>query len=167
MVKSFQNCLFALLIIILSSGALSAKTPVIHILIDRNDTELTPQQMQQREQLAKWWEVDLVNVLTRRGGYEAKLIKTQDEFIEGTDSYLLTSKILNYNPGSKAARMVVGFGAGHCSMDLHNEFYYGENKQGFAKDEHVASGRDWKNVARKHNELILKAIQEFITANPE
>ena len=103
--------------------------------------------------------------MKRRGGYEAKLIQNLDEFVAGPDTYLLTAKIKDYNPGSKAARMVVGFGAGSCSMDIHIELFGADNKQIFAKDDHVASGRDWRNVARKLNENILKAIDEVL--NPE
>ena len=141
-----------------------AKRPgVIYILVDRNITSaLDDSNVKSRNQIADWWEVDLVNVLTRRGGYEAKLIQKLDEFIASPNSYLLTSKIVDYNAGSKAARMIVGFGAGACSMDLHNELFGAGHKLIFAKNEHVASGRDWKYVARKHNEIILKEINQAL-----
>jgi hypothetical protein len=137
------------------------QTGVICVLTDRNITEDTSN-VDSRNALADWWEVDLVNVLTRRGGYDAKLIQSRDEFVAGPDTYLLTAKIIDYNPGSKAARMFVGFGAGSCSMDLHIELYGVDNKQLFTKDDHVASSRDWRNVARKLNENTLKAVNEAL-----
>jgi len=134
-------------------------TGVIYVLTDRNITsDLSARDAKARNDLADWWETDLVNVLSKRGGFEAKLITDRKEFKNADGSYLLTAKILKYRAGSKAARMVVGFGAGACSMDIHYEFVGKGNKTLLAKDDGVGSGRDWRNVARKLNENMLAAI---------
>lgn len=167
MKKVYKSLILLLIVGLSCNAAMARKVPEvnqsIYVLVDRNITTDTSN-VESRNAMADWWEVDLVNVLKKRGGYDAKLIKKSDEFVAEPDAYLLTAKILQYNPGSKAARMIVGFGAGACSMDLHIELFGVDNKQIFAKDDHVASGRDWRNVARKLNENILKAINE--TLNP-
>jgi len=141
---------------------------VIYVLVDRNITpDMELDAVKARNALADWWEVDLVNVLAKRGGYDAKLIQTRGDFVSGPDTYLLTAKILKYNPGSKAARILVGFGAGSCSMDIHIEFFSAGNKQIFSKDDGVGSGRDWRNVARKLNENILKTVTEALKKSGE
>lgn len=139
---------------------------MIYVLTDRNITEdMDVNTINSRNQLGDWWEGDLSNVLTRRGGYEARQIQKSEEFVAGPDAYLLTAKIASYNPGSKAARILIGFGAGACSMDLHVELFGADNIQIFTKDDHVASSRDWKYVARKLNENILQAVNEALHAD--
>lgn len=136
---------------------------VLYVLPDRNITaDMSANDIATRNSLADWWEKDLINVLTRRGGFEAKLIKDRKEFVPGSGAHLLTVKILMYNPGSKAARMLVGFGAGACSMDIHCELFGNDEKALLAKDDGVGSGRDWRNVARKLNENTLKAVTDTL-----
>ena len=132
---------------------------IIYVLTDRNITsDLSARDTKARNDLADWWERDLVNVLSKRGGFDAKLITDRKEFKNADGSYLLTAKILKYRAGSKAARMMVGYGAGACSMDIHYEFVGKGNKTLLAKDDGVGSGRDWRNVTRKLNENMLAAI---------
>ena len=57
---------------------------------------------------------------------------------------------------------LVGLGVGACSMDLHSELYGADHQPIFVKDDHVASSRDWKLVARKMNENILKYVNQAI-----
>jgi hypothetical protein len=164
--KNYKALVVLLLVFVLCSVTLadneSQKLKAsLYVLTDRNITPDTSN-IDSRNQIADWWEPDLINVLARNGGYDAKLIQKPEEFVQGPESYLLIVKIVNYDPGSKAARMFVGFGAGACSMDLHIEFFSTDNQQIFAKDDHVASSRDWKFVARKMNMNILKYVKEAL-----
>ena len=132
---------------------------ILYVLADRNLTvDLDADNIQSRNQLADWWEANLIDVLNGHNGYQAKLIKNRDEFASGPDTYLLVAKIVDYDPGSAAARFWIGFGAGHCSMKLHTEFFGTDSKQIFAIDDYSSSSINWKRVARKLNENILARI---------
>lgn len=154
--------LAGLFIGVAQADEVSDQAKSIYILVDRNITAETTY-VDSRNQIADWWQVDLVKVLTKKGDYDAKLIQKQEEFIPAPNAYLLKAKIVQYNPGSKSARIIIGMGAGACSMDLHLELFGMNNNQIFAKDDHVASTRDWKNVARKLNKNTLAAIDEALS----
>jgi hypothetical protein len=100
----------------------------------------------------------MVKILTQRGGFKAREITARDQFKAGPDEYLLTIKIVKYNPGSKAARIVVGFGAGSCSLDLHYDLFGTEKDPVLSKDDGVGSGLEWTRCIRKLNENMLTAI---------
>ena len=140
--------------------AASGKGISIYVLIDRGiQKSFTDYQIKNREQVGDFMDQDLPRVLND-AGYVAKLIQKRSEYKPAQDAYLLTVKITNYNPGAKAARMFVGYGAGAASMETHYELYgkgakaLTEGKQG------VGSGRDWRNVIRKINELTVDAVTE-------
>jgi len=73
-------------------------------------------------------------------------------------------KIIKYNPGSKAARMLVGFGAGSASLDLRFEVY-GEGPQPLlVKDHGRGSSRDWQFVCRTLSKDLVKFMGEALKA---
>jgi hypothetical protein len=53
-----------------------------------------------------------------RAGYSARQIDSRSEFDPSSGEYLLPVKVIKYNPGSKAARILVGFGknSGYCHV---------------------------------------------------
>ena len=71
---------------------------------------------------------------------------------------MLTVKITEYRAGSKAARIVVGYGAGGLTLKTHYELSDGGAKAILSKDDSVFSGREWINAARKLNENTAKAV---------
>ncbi len=136
---------------------------VIYVLTDCNITsDLSPRDAEARNDIGQYWENDLIKILTKRGGYQAQLIENKSDYKPGDNTYLLETKILKYNSGSTAARMIVGFGAGACSMDIHYELSGKDSTSLLSKDDGVGSSRDWRNVARKLNENILKEIKPII-----
>ena len=58
----------------------------------------------------------MVNLLRKRGGYQSRALGLNETFKPAPNTYLLSIKVLKYNPGSKAARMLVGYGAGAVSL---------------------------------------------------
>jgi hypothetical protein len=95
----------------------------IMVFSDRgNPDEMDERQYQRRIEVGQWMEGDLIDLLTR-SGYQAALIGSKEEFKARDGRYLLTVKIVKYNPGSSAARIIVGFGAGAASLDNHYELY--------------------------------------------
>ena len=139
----------------------------ISIIFDNGITEgLDARQAKSREQLGAWMAPDLVRVFERyaKSGFEAKLIVKETEFVPAEGSYLLKVKIVDYNPGSKAARMIVGFGAGGVSLKINYEIYSDLKIQAvLTKDDGVYSGREWVNAARKLNENTAKAVTETLS----
>lgn len=121
---------------------------------------------QQREnlQMADRMRHDLKNVLDRRGNYRSRLISAPDQYRAGQDEYLLNVTIVRYNSGSKAARIIVGFGAGTATLDIHYEFIDPRGNKLLSKDDGVATSLDWQRLARKLNENILAAVQQSLTA---
>ena len=102
---------------------------------------------------------DLVRVFGRyeKSGFEAKAIDNKQEYKGGADNYLLVVKITDYNPGSKAARMFVGYGAGGVSLKIHYDLS-ANGANVLSKDDSVFSGIEWTRAARKLNENTAKAV---------
>jgi len=138
------------------------KGTALFVLVDRGiETSFTDYQVQNRNQVGEYMDRDLPMVL-KKAGFNARLISTRSEYQGAAGTYLLTVKITNYNPGSQAARMVVGFGAGAASMDTHYELYGSDSKSLLSDNQSVGSGRDWRNVIRKINELTAKALAKKV-----
>ena len=124
---------------------------------DRNITsDMAPDRVEQINQLAQWMERDLLQIL-EDAGY-APLRIDDPATPPGPGRYLLKVKIRNYNAGSKAARILVGFGAGAAVLDTHFELTGSGGEQVVSGDPSVGTGRDWKNAARKVNLQTVDAI---------
>lgn len=133
------------------------------VLIDRGiEKSFTDNQVRNRDQVGEFMDQDLPAVL-KKSGFNARLISKRSEYQPAANTYLLTVKITNYNPGSKAARMLVGYGAGATSMDTHFELYGSDSKPLLSDNQSVGSGRDWRNVVRKINELTTKAVAKKVS----
>ena len=142
----------------------SVKGTTLFVLIDRGiEKSFTADQVRNRDQVGEFMEQDLPAVL-KKSGFNARLISKRSEYQGAAGSYLLTVKITNYNPGSKAARMLVGYGAGATSMDTHYELYGSDSKPLLSDNQSVGSGRDWRNVIRKINEQTAKAVSNKVSA---
>jgi len=140
----------------------------ISVLTDLGATEgLSASDLKQRQQVRDGMGPDMVKILTQRGGFKAREISARDQFKAGPDEYLLTIKIVKYNPGSKAARIVVGFGAGSCSLDLHYELFGAEKDPVLSKDDGVGSGLEWTRCVRKLNKNILSAINGTLASQKQ
>jgi hypothetical protein len=141
-------------------GTISARaaSEKIAILVDPGNEQ------RENRQMAERMRDDLQNVLNRRGDYEARQLATLDEFKKDQGEYLLNVRIVRYNAGSKAARIIVGFGAGAASMDIHYEFTDPRGGKLLSKDDGVGTSLDWQRLARKLNENILDAIQRRLAS---
>jgi len=139
----------------LSESVSTGKKPKMNVLMDMGGDGLTQAQIDQREQLNDFMGKDLVRMLNK-AGYEASLIENRNQYTKGT--YLLKVTIIRYNAGSKAARIVVGFGAGAVSLDTRFELFApGGNL--VVSDEHgVGSSMDWTSCARKLNKQTVEAV---------
>jgi hypothetical protein len=122
----------------------------VMVNFNRNITpDMPPERAEQVNQLATWMEDDLLAILSKTG-YAAT--RVEDPGIQaGPGRYVLRVAIREYNAGSKAARMLVGFGAGAAKLDTHFELVGDGAVAMVAGDPSVATGRDWRNAARKVN----------------
>ena len=124
---------------------------------DRGITpEMTPEKQEQVQQLATWMEDDLLSILNKTG-YAATRVDDPNT-PAGPGRYVLHVTIKNYNAGSKAARMLVGFGAGAAVLDTHFDLVGEGGSSLVSGDPSVGSGRDWKNSARKVNLQTVDAV---------
>lgn len=129
----------------------------ILVLANRGDTaNMLPEEHEQLDQLGRWLEEDLLAILGKTG-YSA--VRVGDASVTAAPGrYLLRTRVVSYNAGSKAARMLVGFGAGSARLDTHYELVGPDGKVYVAGAPSVASGRDWKNAARKVNLQTVDAV---------
>ena len=123
----------------------------ICILFDNGVNEaLEGRQAKAQTQLSDWMDDDLVRVFDRyaKAGYQAKLIEKRKDFTPQPNNYLLTVKIIEYRAGSKAARMMVGYGAGGVRLNIHYELFAQGTNAILSKDDGVFSGREWINAMK-------------------
>jgi len=133
----------------------------IQVLFDNGVTpNMEPRQAKSQAQLAEWMKNDLVRVFGRyaKSGFQAKSIEKRNDFKPQSNNYLLAVRIDEYKAGSKAARMIVGYGAGGVTLKIHYELYSGNQKKLLSDDDSIFSGREWINAARKLNENTAKAV---------
>ena len=166
MKKLFFAALLAVVFIIGSSASALAETEAgkttVVILLDRGDpTTMTEKQFEMREKVGEWMENDLANIFKRKK-FESVIINKREEFTPGPDKYLISIAIKSYNPGNKAARAFVGYGAGAASLDIRYELFGEGDSALLSTDDGVGSSRDWRNIARKLNENIYDQVREKI-----
>jgi hypothetical protein len=140
-----------------SAAVSTGKNLKISVLMDEGDEDLAMQKMEQREHLNAFMGKDLVRMLNK-AGFEATLIESRNQYKSGT--YLLKVTIVRYNAGSKAARIVVGFGAGSASLDTRYELFAPEGNRILSDEHGVGSSLDWTSCARKLNKQTVDAVKE-------
>ena len=130
----------------------------VQFLVDAGITaDMTEQQVRAQRQMATWMENDLLSLLTR-AGYQAAPVSSSAQFKGGSGSYLLQVKVVRYNPGSKAARMLVGFGAGATSLDIQYQILNGQKQQLEDRADGVGSSRDWTYCGRVLNQRMIATL---------
>jgi hypothetical protein len=130
----------------------------IMVFFDRTiPTDTPPEKASQLQQVVDWMEPDLIEVL-QSAGYDAGAVGNADA-PTGPGRYLLRAQIVNYNGGSKAARMFVGWGAGSARLETSFELV-GPGAASYVKGTPgCATGRaDWRHAARKVNQEITNSV---------
>lgn len=130
------------------------------VLSDRGDTAaMNDYTAKAVGELAPYMDKDLIAQLNR-AGYQARLIKARSEFNPSNGRYMLTTRIVNYNPGSSAARMLVGFGAGAASLDNHYELFGTGAQPLMSWDDGVGTSEHWTKLCRKLSSNAVKRIND-------
>ena len=128
--------------------------------IDDGLTSDDPARVNQRKEVASYLENDLLKVLARTG-YTAT--RSEDpSAAAGPGRHLLRVKIVRYDAGSKAARILVGAGAGAASIETHFELIGDQGTPLVTGDPEASSGfgGDWNDAVRTANEQTVKAIND-------
>ena len=137
----------------------------IVVLFDRGLEDKTEDQIDQLNQLVDFMEADLINRL-KGTGYNAELDNKDEPTAPAPGKYVMTVKIVNYDPGSAAARVMVGYGAGTCSLDLHYALKGEAEEPVVSKDHGRASSNDWRDIAVRLNKEMIEDITIKLSSTP-
>jgi len=144
----------------------SKRTAVsIHQQLDVLIEEGKPNEMEQRQyayrlELRNYMEKELPRRFARCG-FDVHIIRQRSEYIGSiAGRHLLVVHYDSYNPGSTAARIAVGFGAGAASLDMSMTLFQGDTaalswKDGCGTSEH------WSRIINKLDENMARKLQTF------
>ncbi|MCF7848411.1 MAG: DUF4410 domain-containing protein [Kiritimatiellales bacterium] len=160
----------SLLAVLTVSGCKTTQAPLaqsgqkvhIDVLVNRGDPNtMESKQWGWRNEIGEFMEPNLVRRLGDYGFSSAQIQKASD-FKGKPDSYLLSVKIKSYNPGSSAARILVGYGAGACALDCHYELMDAQGKKVLDWDDGCGSSSDWRRLPVKLNQNTGRKIVEYL-----
>jgi hypothetical protein len=135
----------------------NGKRLAVLVFLDRTLAPETPaDKATQMAEVADFMEPDLLAVL-RDSGYDAAVVAGGAQPVDG--QYTLKVQITEYNGGSKAARMFVGFGAGAARLESHFELI-GPNGASYTSGSpgSSTSRSSWQRVVRAVNQEIVAAV---------
>jgi hypothetical protein len=139
----------------LSAAKGPAGQPITLAVAFQRSAETT--NVDQVQQVTDFMQPDLERMLTD-AGYDVVRQADAAGFQPGPNRYLVVVRLTRYNPGSKAARMMVGFGAGALVLDSEFELHAGPGAVLLAEKASVGSSRDWNHAARKTNQQVAQAV---------
>lgn len=132
----------------------------IDVLSDRGDpSAMESKQWRYRNQVGEYMEPNLVRRL-KDYKFTSSLIQDETERASGDNCYLLKVEITSYNPGSSAARMLVGFGAGACALDCRYELIDAGGNQVLAWTDGIGTSGDWRRLPRALNKKVGKKLSD-------
>lgn len=126
-------------------------------------TDMDNAELFQRQQVADFMRKDLVLRL-KRLGYEAESLRQRSDFVLGRGQSLLAVKIEHYRPGSKAARIIVGMGAGATSLNISYDITDETGQILTSATDGVGSSRDWSFCCRALNDRLIKVVGSELVA---
>jgi len=130
----------------------------LDVLIEEGKpSEMQSKQYEYRCELRDYMERDLPRRLARYG-FDVRMIRQRGEQTAGR--HLLVVHYDAYNPGSSAARIVVGYGAGAASLDMSMCLFQGEAVVMSWKDGCGTSGH-WSRIINKLDDNMGKKLQAF------
>ncbi len=132
----------------------------LEVYFDRNSELVNRDQV---AQVVGFMEPDLHSILLA-AGFQLVMSENPETFVPGPNRFLLIIKVVDYKPGSKAARILVGFGAGALVLDTQHLLYRGPKQLLLQGTGSVGSGRDWNHAARKLNLQILRDVNVALSA---
>lgn len=127
--------------------------------------EMTDKEVEQVKEVSAFMKQHFIG-LASKSGYRPMLIEASEDYEAKPGQYLIKVKIKRYNPGNKALRVVVGFGAGAVSMDTYYELYSDVPTPILSKEDGVGSSNpNWIVVPAKLNEKMLSEVTNKIKSS--
>ena len=139
----------------------SGKQPLDVLIEEGAPAEMTDKQYGLRRELRTYMERDLPRRLARQG-FDMRLITsaTQNTGKE-TDAPLLIIRYEAYNPGSSAARMWVGSGAGAASLDISMTLGKGGKEIETWKDG-CGTSQHWSRIINTLDDRMAKKVRTLL-----
>lgn len=126
--------------------------------------DMSEDKVAQMEQVTDFMQRHFIGYASK-AGYDPYLLNDPADFVAGEGRYLVAVKVKKYNGGIKALRIVVGFGAGAASMDIHYDLYADLDEPLLSKDDGVGSSNpNWIVIPAKLNERMLAEVTKTISA---
>ncbi|MDT8389236.1 MAG: DUF4410 domain-containing protein [Lentisphaeria bacterium] len=136
----------------------------IDVLSDRGDpSTMEEKQWRYRNEVGAYMEPNLVR---RLGDYKfsSALIQQESDFKKQPGTYLLKVSITSYNPGSAAARIMVGYGAGACSLDCEYELIDAQGQSLMKWTDGIGTSGDWRRLPVALNKRNGQKIRDFLVS---
>jgi len=145
---------------------------VVSVVFDYGITEDTDaEKAKQLTQVGEYFAADLKKRFDKNG-YEIETLEAADQFTPGPNKFLLTVKVLSYNPGAKGARVAGALLGGYAGMAMANAAearlaasyrLTGESGKLAGGELNEGSGSsDWPAAVQKVSLLILKGSAKAI-----
>ena len=121
--------------------------------------EMQERQYRYRTEVRDYMERELPRRFARYG-LDARMIRDRGSHAPEGGRHLLVVQYLSYNPGSSAARIVVGFGAGAAALDIQASLFDGQKELLSWKDGCGTSGH-WSRLVNKLDANMGARLQTF------
>lgn len=134
----------------------------LDVLIEEGSVaEMTEKQYSLRRELRVAMERDLPRRLARQG-FDMRLITSPTQNTgTATDAPLLIIRYEAYNPGSSAARMWVGYGAGAASLDISMTLGKGGKEIATWKDG-CGTSQHWSRIINTLDDRMAKKVRTLL-----
>ncbi len=149
----------------ISAPKMTSGDPIsLYLVCDKGITsDMTNKQIEQINEVSAFMKNHFLGYASK-SGYKPIILEEKAAFRPMPGSYLLAVTIKKYNPGNKALRMTIGFGAGAVSMDIHYDLYADASSSILSRDDGVGSSNpNWIVVPAKLNEKMLIEVTKEIT----
>lgn len=165
MKRLLMACLAVSMFLPLFTGCRSARVaagprqPLDVLIEEGKPDEMQERQYRYRTEVRDYMERDLPRRFSRYG-IEARMIRDRGSYAPGGGRHLLVVQYLSYNPGSSAARIVVGFGAGAAALNIQARLLDGQKELLSWQDGCGTSGH-WSRLVNKLDANMGARLQTF------
>ena len=142
-------------------GAVAGPRRPLDVLIEEgNPAEMGAKQYQFRVEIRDYMKRELPRRLARYG-MDVRMVGDRAETAAAGDGRdLLVVRYVSYNPGSSAARIVVGYGAGAAALDISLALHRG-GQQLLAWTDGCGTSGHWSRIVNKLDDNLGKKLREF------
>ncbi len=133
------------------------------LTLDGNLAGQTVDQKRELDIVMRWMDRDIISSL-KRSGFNAALIKDKNNYSRNMGKLLIVD-VDAFNPGSRAARAFVGFGAGASSLDLNYSLLGEDGKNLLAWKDSVGSSKGGTYCAQTLNRNATEKVVVFLNNN--